>query len=73
MEVRLVVLDGQDGVTPPVTIFAAPSFWQPIAAIVTKAPDRSSNSSRRGSAVISFDLSSTATWPKLTGWRRPRR
>src|SRR5512144_2491087 len=51
-------------------IRAAISFWQPIASIVASAPARSSNSSSRGMAVISFDLSSTATWPRVT-WLAP--
>src|ERR1700722_18052391 len=61
------------------------SFWQPMASIDTKAPSNSNILSSLGIAVISLDLSSTATCPKvrefaptqaLTKWRhapfRPR-
>src|SRR6478609_7469588 len=44
---------------------AAISFWQPMASMVTTAPFRSSSSSNSGMAVISSDLASVATCPKV--------
>ena len=44
---------------------AAISFWQPMASMVTTAPLRSSSSSNSGMAVISLDLASVATCPKV--------
>ncbi len=45
----------------------------PMASMVTIQPLRSSNSSSRGIAVISFDLVSTATWPSVSRQRRKPR
>ena len=61
IERRLVLLDGQDVVAPRSRICSAISFWQPIASIVTNAPEISSNWSSSGIAVISLDFSSTTT------------
>src|SRR5436190_11754671 len=38
----------------------------PMASIETRAPPRSMRSRRAGIAVISFDLSSTASWPSTS-------
>src|ERR1700720_1593697 len=38
----------------------------PMASIETRAPSRSSRSTRAGTAVISFDFSSTASWPSTS-------
>jgi len=46
------------------------AFWQPMASMVTKAPLRSSNSSKAGMAVISLDFASTATCPSGPVLRR---
>ena len=43
----------------------AMSFWQPMASIDTNAPSSSNSLSSLGMAVISLDLSSTATCPKV--------
>src|SRR5512135_488655 len=44
---------------------AAISFWHPMASIVTTAPFRSNSSSNSGMALISLDLASVATCPKV--------
>ena len=46
-------------------ILAAMSFRQPMASMVTTAPLRSSIASKSGMAVISLDLASVATCPKV--------
>ena len=48
---------------PPATMSRAMSFWHPMASIVINVLSSSICFSRRGMAVISLDLSSTATWP----------
>ena len=42
------------------------AVWQPIASIVTVQPRTSSRARSAGIAVISFDLSSTATCPSTS-------
>src|ERR1700692_4657439 len=38
----------------------------PMASVETRAPSRSRRSTRAGTAVISFDFSSTASWPSTS-------
>src|SRR3954470_21541024 len=53
---------------PLARIRSATAFWQPIASRVTMQPSRCRAPSSSGTAVISFDLPSTARWPSA----RPR-
>src|SRR6266699_1483098 len=49
-------------------MFCAMPGLQPIASMVTSAPSRARRESKAGMAMISFDFSSTASWPS-TRWR----